>query len=116
MGRQMETEEQREFWKGVEQSAREVDQWPAWLRGVSGGAVNNYTTNASTQAELVNYWRGACEESNKLRKDIEAELAAIRAESERLKAENTALREHNLQLAAEAAWKSLELAELRGEL
>jgi hypothetical protein len=34
VGRQMETEEQREFWREVARSAREVDQWPAWLRGV----------------------------------------------------------------------------------
>ena len=34
VGRQMETEEQREFWREVERSAREVDKWPAWLRGV----------------------------------------------------------------------------------
>ncbi|MRR38184.1 hypothetical protein EG829_26750 [bacterium] len=35
VGRQMETEEQRQFWRDVEQSAREVERWPAWLRGVA---------------------------------------------------------------------------------
>lgn len=32
--RQMETEEQRNFWSEVARSAREVEKWPAWLRGV----------------------------------------------------------------------------------
>lgn len=31
----MQTEEQKRFWQEVERSAREVELWPAWLRGVA---------------------------------------------------------------------------------
>ena len=34
IGRQLKTQEQREFWHGVAQSAAEAAKWPAWLRGV----------------------------------------------------------------------------------
>ena len=34
LGRQMKTPAQIHFWREVDRSAKEVEAWPAWLRGV----------------------------------------------------------------------------------
>jgi hypothetical protein len=34
LGRQMRTPAQVAFWREVDRSAKEVEEWPAWLRGV----------------------------------------------------------------------------------
>jgi hypothetical protein len=33
MRRNMDTKESQRFWKHAEETAREVDQWPEWMRG-----------------------------------------------------------------------------------
>lgn len=51
VGRQVEPPEQKEFWRQVEISAREVEQWPSWLWGVdeSEKKKENYDKGESIQ-------------------------------------------------------------------
>jgi len=32
LGRNLDTQKNRDFWAAVERSAKEVESWPAWMR------------------------------------------------------------------------------------